>query len=555
MLSYLSTPYKPESYVQPEDLSLMARVLSQEQGKFDSEGTKIQNQIDQFGNLDVMKGVDKQYLNGKINNLVTGLNDLGGVNLADQNVATKIEGLGSDIYGDSNIVNAVASTRQIRSLQASYENLKTNPKLTKYYSQANEYNDNKAVNSYLSSDKVGDSYYGANTATNYVPYQPDLLNAMKGIQANLNTSVSSDGLSIITTQNKIISPERIVATATDLMTADQKAQMERDGMYAFKDAAPLALVQQSLDLNNQKVQDSQDAYNKYTAQALASANNPVEQENYLNLRKEEGKNLEALISASKTIQAQGLQTYAQNPDAYKAQVYKDQFFRGLGERFATSQVSAKVSSNPIALFQLKQQQQEDQFNQRMLFNLADKGFVNGKDYVVDPKTGRVTLTGTKSGTTSPNGKLPTDPFLPAPVSVPDKNDPNAWQKTEQSFTDKNKELDLKKAELGDTYFAGYINDHPDLLQIAQSTHSGSGIDLKFPGQSILEKTNGQPGLQIEDFNFDPNQPGVNVMANEFQKAHNAVSDKKWNFDQAKTQVLALKQIWTNYDKLSHIDKS
>src|ERR1019366_842356 len=115
----LSQAYKPEAYIQPEDLDTMAKVLSNEQGRFNEEGQKVQQQIDQFGSLDVLKGQDRQYLNGKVNNLVAGLNDLGGVNLADQSVASKVEGLGSDIYGDSNIINAVASTRQIRSLQAS----------------------------------------------------------------------------------------------------------------------------------------------------------------------------------------------------------------------------------------------------------------------------------------------------------------------------------------------------------------------------------------------------------------------------------------------------
>jgi len=548
-ISYLSQTYKPEQYVQPEDLGLMAKVLSQEQGKFDEEGKKVQNEIDQFGNLDVIKGVDKQYLNGKINNLVTGLNDLGGVNLADQNVATKIEGLGSDIYGDSNIVNAVASTRQIRSLQASYENLKTNPKLSKYYSESNEWNDNKAVNSYLSSNKVGDSYYGANTATNYVPYRDNLTKAISGIRANVTTNITSDGVSYVTQEGKVVTPERIIATAADLLLPEEKAQMERDGMYAFKDANPLALVQQSLDLNNQKLQDAQSVYSKYQTQALAAGNDPAAQQKYLDLMGQEANNINQLTSASKTIQSQGLQTYSQNPDAYKAQVYKDQFYRGLGERYGYSEMNAKVSSNPAALLQLKMQQQDDQFNQRMMFNAIKEGL----GYAVDPKSGKVTLTGTKT-TIPPKGKGK-DPFLAAPVSIPDKNDPDLWKKTEQSFIDKNKELDVKKADVGDAYFTGYINDHPDLLQIAQSTMSGSGISLKFPGQSILEKTNGQPGLQIEDFNFDPNQPGVNVMANEFQKAHNAASDVKWNFDQAKTQVLALKQIWTNYDKLSHIDKN
>ena len=540
-ISYLSQTYKPEPYIQPMDLNVMAGVLSKEQAAFTEEGKKEQSQIDNFGSLDVMKGVDKQYLNGKINNLVTGLNNLGGINLADQNVTSKIEGLGSDIYGDPNIVNAVASTNQIRSLQTSYENLKTNPKLTKYYSQANEDNDNKAVNAYMSSDKVGDTYYGASSATNYVPYQSDLMKAMQGIQANLTTNVTSDGLTFITTQNKVISPERIVATATDLMTADQKAQMERDGMFAFKNADPLALVQQSLDLNNQKIQDSQAAYDKYKIQAIASGNDLVVHQNYLGLMADEGKNLDMLKSASKTIQSQGLQTYTKDPDAYRAQVYKDQFFRGLGERFATSQVSSKISSNPGALLQLKMQQQEEQFNQRMLFNAIDKGL----GYVVDPKTGTVTLTGTKAPKA---GKGVIDDSTLAPVSISDKNDPDLYKKTEQQFVDRNTELETKKAGLFNDYYQNYLNSHPDISQLLQSNQSGTGVDRNLIGQSILESTNGVPGLQLADLNFDPNQPGVNKMASMVQKAHPELT-----FDQAKTKILALKTIYDNYDKLSHLD--
>lgn len=119
-VSYLSTPLESSPYVLPLDLGLFSNVMSIKQKKIDDNVSAVQAGIDQLGLLDVMKDEDKNYLNEKINGLVGSINNLGGVDFSDSNIMRQIEGLGSDIYGDSNIITALSSTKAIRNLQNSY---------------------------------------------------------------------------------------------------------------------------------------------------------------------------------------------------------------------------------------------------------------------------------------------------------------------------------------------------------------------------------------------------------------------------------------------------
>lgn len=540
-LSYLSQPYKPEPYVQPFDLNIMAKVLGTEQQKFDEEGKKIQNQIDQFGSLDVIKGVDRDYLNNKINSLVSGINDLGGVNLADQKISSRIEGMGSEIYGDKNVVNAVAATRQIRSLQASYEKMKTDPKLSKQYSKTNEDWDNQFVNAYAQDNKVGSTYSGPNSATPYAPYRDNLIKAAQGLKANMIPNITSDGVTFTTIEGKTITPQRVMQMSADLLLPDEKLQLEKDGWGAFRNANPLDVVQQSLNFNNQKVQDSQMLLDKYVTEAAASGADPVAQSKYKNLIAAQRDELNQLTAASKEIQRNGLQKYNADPHGYMAQVYKDQFYRGMGERFANSEISAKITNNPMAIAQMRMQQQEDQFNQRMLATAIEKGL----EYAIDPKSGKVMLTGRKSLTTKTGKIVPTGSDL-ATLPIPDVNDPDLYKKSEQGFINQNKELDIKKADLFNSYWQQYLNDHPDVSELLQSNQSGSGVSRILTGQKLLEGLNGQEGLQLEDLNFDPNSPIVST----FEKGYAAKTGQ--TLQTVHQKVLSVRKIYDDYDKLSHL---
>jgi hypothetical protein len=124
-VSYLSTPFQSSPYVPPVDLNLMAKVLGYKQEKFDVTAQKIQTQLDTVANADIIKGIDKDYVNNKLNTMVSNLNGMGGVDLADINVGNQISGYAASIYNDDKVISAISSTKKVRSLQASYEKFKS----------------------------------------------------------------------------------------------------------------------------------------------------------------------------------------------------------------------------------------------------------------------------------------------------------------------------------------------------------------------------------------------------------------------------------------------
>lgn len=259
-VSYVSDVIRSNPLIQPFDLNLMAKVNSYKQSLFYQNAAKTENMITQLNNSDIANPEQRAYLKNKVNNLTTQLNNTGAINYSDMNIANTIEGFGSDIYNDKNVMNGIVSTKYMREWQSNVQKLKTDPKLSKYYSGANEAWDmDHYIKPYVSGG-IDATYEGPRAPK---PYKGNpfsiAMEALKNIRPDIEQRidpVTGNQFFFSKTENKQVSSEDIAATLDGIIDGDTKQQLKIDAWYnydystGYKFGKPEALDVYTQDFDN-----------------------------------------------------------------------------------------------------------------------------------------------------------------------------------------------------------------------------------------------------------------------------------------------------------------
>lgn len=349
-VSYLSQTFRNSPYVPPVNLDLMAKVLSYKQSMFDQEAEKLQNQVNQMSSLDVVKGEDRDYLNNKINNIVGNINGMGGVDLGDLNVGNQIESYGSEIYNDPKIINAISSTKQIRNLQDSYEKMRTDPKLLKYYSAANEYDDMKKVNSYLSDQTIGTSYKGNSSATPFQDYSKYYQDILQKVIPQKYTKVSNSNGYIDVETGNVLTEQQVHDIAVGYLTPNMRDQMKRDGSYLYETNGfgKDQIIGKALQNDDGNIQNIQTLVDQLTA-AKSAETSPAEKAKLQQAIDAQNQGLTKLKASRATNKDYYNNLYDQNPQEMMYLTYSNDFIDAVSKKFAVNQVDHKVSTDQYQL--------------------------------------------------------------------------------------------------------------------------------------------------------------------------------------------------------------
>lgn len=218
-VSYLSKTYESNPYVLPVDLGLLAKVNQYKQSIFYQNAAQEGQQLNQLNNTDILKDSERTYMKDKVNNLVQGINDMGGLDYSDMNVVNTLENYGSQIYNDPNIITAIQSTKNVREYLKNSEAIKNDPKLNKYYDPAREWydtqfalNPNSIIN--YKNSAFGKGYDGPTAPAPYLGNDFDLVAAnVTKLNPNITESYGPSGnpFFIDKTTGQEVPPERIRA--------------------------------------------------------------------------------------------------------------------------------------------------------------------------------------------------------------------------------------------------------------------------------------------------------------------------------------------------------
>ena len=141
-------------YIQQLPVEDMVKVGMQKQAQYDEGVKKIQTNIDNVAGMDVIRGIDKTYLQSKINELGNNLKFVAAGDFSNFQLVNSVTGMTNQISKDKNVLNAVSSTQKYRKELNHIEEQRKKGLVT----PDNLYNFQKGANQWLNSEELDSSF-------------------------------------------------------------------------------------------------------------------------------------------------------------------------------------------------------------------------------------------------------------------------------------------------------------------------------------------------------------------------------------------------------------
>ena len=370
-------------YVQQLPVEAMVQVGMQKQKQYDEGIQKIQTNIDNVAGLDIIRDVDKVYLQSKLNQLGNDLKTVAAGDFSNFQLVNSVNGMTNQIVKDKNVQTAVSSTTWARKEQAMMEEDRKNGKLT----PDNEYHFNSKLGNWINNGEVG---VGFNQR--YVQHFDIDKFARETFDA-----VKPDGFSYDQIYQLGADGKPMKDAKGNLIYSPTMTRMEKEGIFPPKVKATLeqifsdARVGQQLNITGQynyRGLDANQLAQKVSSQRTSVISSYENQINELTLQKSMGKdvqsdidNIEAKIATVNSAYDEYANSALENPDAVRGALYKDDVSARYTTMFGQIKDKTQVMENPAWNQQWKMQIEANaqsrwaqDFHQRKLQHADDMAY-------------------------------------------------------------------------------------------------------------------------------------------------------------------------------------
>lgn len=342
-------------YIQQEPVEAMMKVGVYKQQRYDEGVKKIQESIDNIAGLDVVREVDKQYLQSKLNQLGGQLSSVAGGDFSNFQLVNSVNGMTNQIAKDPNVINAVSSAARYRKALESKDKLISEGK----GSDSNDWLFNQQANKWLNSDDLKTQF----NAT-YRPYRDynksarDIIKALGKKTTGYDVAFNEKGQlvdAITRVRIEGISKDRIQTALKQGLSPDDYRQMQTDGLYKYSNTSPEQYVQ---DLNS----SYQNTFSQYSSERerllglQSSASSPKEKQRLQQQISQIDDATESLKSEYDSL-SRGFESG--DVQGSQAQLYTMNWFQDTANAFETQSTIKSYHTNPFA----QRQFQRDQLRQ------------------------------------------------------------------------------------------------------------------------------------------------------------------------------------------------
>lgn len=230
MAGYTSTARKYGEYIQPYNIDLIAKGLSFKQGQYDAADAKIRSKITEIEGMDLMKAEDKQHLLNNLKSMLGDINAVGALDLSNSDVTRALESHISQSIDDK-VMNAYASTKEIRNFQQKMQEIEAKGVKEGGYHPDNMAYAMRFVSDYLNDGKVGSklSDYGSLVYRPFVDVNKkvdEILDQLKGRGDGMIETVGPDGVTMIKKDMNSMTPEEVMNLVNAHLTPDMQEQLK-----------------------------------------------------------------------------------------------------------------------------------------------------------------------------------------------------------------------------------------------------------------------------------------------------------------------------------------
>ena len=388
-------------YVQQRPVEAMMKVGVYKQERYDQGLQKIQESIDNIAGLDVVRDVDKQYLQSKLNQLGGQLSMVAGGDFSNFQLVNSVNGMTNQVAKDPNVLNAVASASRYRKALEEKQKIVQEGK----GSASNDLLFNDEANAWLNSDDINAQYSGM-----YRPYKDynnsarDIIKALGVKETGGDVAFNEKGQlvdAITRTRIKGISAERIQAALKQGLSPDDYQQLQIDGQYKYSNTSP----DQYVNSINSSYQSTFTTYSQERDRLVALKNaaaSPVEKQRLQDRIDSVDRSIEGVKSEYDVI-SQGFSSG--DVKGSQAQLYTTNWLQDTSNAYATESAIQTYETNPFAQMQLRRDQMtqdaeiaKDRLDETKRYNNQRIEIENAKLKLLQNPYGKVELPTKKEAT-------------------------------------------------------------------------------------------------------------------------------------------------------------
>jgi hypothetical protein len=353
----------------------MVSVGMEKQQRYDQGLQKIQSQIDQVAGLDVVRDIDKQYLQSKLNELGSKLKTVAAGDFSNYQLVNSVAGMASSVAKDNNVLSSVQATAQYRKEQKFMEESRQKGES----SIQNEYDFSRQTNNWLNDSNVGAGFSGR--YRKYIDVDKKWLDVMKSLHSDLleedipytynqdgSINVGETAAAMQRISREGVSAEKIQNALRSSLSPDELEQLNINGRYQFRninDPAQLATLAtsrtaSSIAQNNKTIEDLQGALKMYES----DPDKYTKAEQGIKSLQEVNRRLTAEMN-------QEIEFIKTNPEEAKGIIYKNGAIEQFASSYAWENQKNNLLTNPIrqdeweaknyGLAQARLQQTRDEF--------------------------------------------------------------------------------------------------------------------------------------------------------------------------------------------------
>ncbi len=344
-------------YVEQQPVDAMVKVGMQKQHLYDEGYRKIQASVDQVAGLDVIRDVDKGYLQSKLNSLGNNLKAAAAGDFSNYQLTNSLAGMASKVGNDEIILNAVSSSKKYKQGLSEMNSARKEGKSN----ASNEWLYGVEANEWLNNGDVTAQF--TSTFKPYTNYKKNAQEVIKGLAKEVtendvaftydaNGNITSVLDAITRTKISEITPRRIQeALKVGLSTSDWQ-QLQIDGRYQYSNESPESFMNRINTTYkthiNEYSQQKEDLIN-----ALSTTTNIKAQQKI----KDQIEQMDAVIENATTDYKSIASTFASgDTETAKARLFTNNWVDSFSKTFSAREYSQTQQDNPSASMAMRREE-------------------------------------------------------------------------------------------------------------------------------------------------------------------------------------------------------
>jgi len=349
----------------------MARVGMYKQQQYDQGVEKIQSYIDNIAGLDVARGVDKQYLQSKLDELGGNLKKVAGGDFSNHQLVNSVGGMTKQIIRDNKVQSAVQSTslyrKNLKEIEDDEKAGKSNVNNTnKFYKDASAW-----LNGKEAGQSLGASYFKPVDVWGKIK---DIAKEVgvdeSDIQQIYQTDANGNRIPEYNSKKQIVGykwnpvmvekitkgkdPAKILNAFKNALTSSDYKQLSIDGEMGKAHYTPQMLKDEIVENSSSQMHQVDEQLLMLDAELINQSSNNVKDDAVIASLSKQKEYYQTLKSNLESSVESSLKAVDVNPDAVRSSLWTNSYLTSMSKQLSGRSISEKYSVNPLFTVTMEQ---------------------------------------------------------------------------------------------------------------------------------------------------------------------------------------------------------